>query len=95
MNEKDDTILEYLSEVGAAEPLSVIFWNLEDRDLIDFSIHTLRRRLLRLVETGLIEIARGANSTDTTYYRITELGERYLTGDHRPDDLPDEFDPGE
>jgi len=92
MNSKDDTILEYLREVGVAEPLSVIFWNLEDSYEIGFSIHTLRRRLLRLVETGLVEIPRGGDSEDTTYYRITDDGIAYLQGDLRPDDLPEDFD---
>jgi len=92
MNEKDDVILEYLRDVGVAEPLSVIFWNLEDSYDIGFSIHTLRRRLLRMVETGLIEIPRGGDSEDTTYYRITPDGISYLEGELRPDALPDDFD---
>lgn len=91
MNEKDDVVLEYLSDVGSAESLSVIFWNLENEYGIDFSVHTLRRRLAKLVETGLVETPRGADSTDSTYYRISELGERYLAGDHQPEELPEDF----
>ncbi len=92
MNGKDDTLLEYLDEVGVAEPLSVIFWNLEDQYDIGFSIHTCRRRLLQLVEVGLVEIPRGEDSKDTTYYRITDKGRDYLSGDLRPEELPSEFD---
>lgn len=92
MNEKDDILLEYLQEVGVAEPLSVIFWNLQDQHEVGFSIHTCRRRLLRLVEVGLVEIPRGADSKDTTYYRITDQGRKYLSGDFQPDELPADFD---
>ncbi len=92
MNEKDDTLLEYLAEVGVAEPLSVIFWNLQEEYDVGFSIHTCRRRLLRLVETGLVEIPRGDESKDTTYYRITKQGRDYLSGDLQPDELPSDFD---
>jgi len=92
MNEKDDTLLEYLDEIGVAEPRSVIFWNLEDQYEVDFSIHTCRRRLLRLVDAGLVEIPRGEDSKDTTYYRITDRGRGYLAGDYKPEELSDEFD---
>ena len=79
MNEKDDTILEYLQDVGAAEPPKVIHWNLiEDRHQGNFSLKTLRRRLDRLEEAGLIEVARESGP----YFRITDRGERYLSGEH-------------
>jgi repressor of nif and glnA expression len=79
MNEKDDAILEYLQDVGAAEPPKVIHWNLtEDRGQGDFSLKTLRRRLDRLEEASLVEVARESGR----YFRITDQGERYLSGEY-------------
>lgn len=82
MKSKDDVLLEYLADVGSAEPLGVIYWNLEDRGLATFSYQTALRRLQRLVEAGLVHTPK----TDTTYYQISDDGLAYLEGDHRPPD---------
>jgi len=63
MNEKDDIILEYLADIGVAEPLQVIYFNLKERG-ISFSKSTARRRLERLEEADLVNIAREKG----TYY---------------------------
>lgn len=76
MNEKDDIILEYLDEVGSAEPPAVIHWNLEDRGA-DHVVRTTKRRLKKLRSEGLIKIV----YEDGSYHRITEKGRQYLRGE--------------
>nr|WP_246308321.1 type IV toxin-antitoxin system AbiEi family antitoxin domain-containing protein [Halosimplex rubrum] len=71
----DDRILECLSSSGLILSPSVIAIN------IDKSRDEVNRRLTTLTDKGYVErVKRG-------YYRITELGERYLQGD-----LDDESD---
>jgi len=89
MNEKDDIILEYLAEIGVAEPLQVIYFNLQRRGM-SFSKSTTRRRLERLEEAGLVTIARQKG----TYYEISGSGMEYLQGEFKPQEIefgePDE-----
>ena len=82
MNEKDDIILEYLAEIGVAEPLQVIYFNLKERG-ISFSKSTARRRLERLEEADLVTIAREKG----TYYEISDKGFAYLEGEFKPEEL--------
>ena len=75
---KDDSLLEYLRDIHpSAEPPAVIHFNMTERGLADHSIDTTRRRLSKLEEHGLSEIAyeKGA------YHRITQDGLDYLDGD--------------
>jgi len=82
MNEKDDIILEYLADIGVAEPLQVIYFNLKERG-ISFSKSTARRRLERLEEADLVNIAREKG----TYYEISDKGFEYLEGEFKPGEL--------
>ncbi|MFD1600991.1 hypothetical protein [Halobellus rarus] len=88
MNEKDDIILEALNLLyPAAISPTPLHWNIENRFDEElkykartdggFSLDTLRNRMERLVELGLIEICRERGS----YHSITEEGRAYLAGD--------------
>jgi len=93
MKPKDDGLLEYLREIHpTAVPLTVLFWNLRETRGIEYSRETLKRRLARLIETGLVEIPRGENSTKNRFFRITDEGIRYLEGDYQPPELPSDLD---
>lgn len=86
MNEKDDILLEYLSDTGSAQPYKVIHWNITvDRRTADFSIDTVRRRLRRLRDLGLVSkvYEKGA------YHKITDEGRAYLAGDLDASELDD------
>jgi len=85
MTSKDDSILEYLADVGSAEPQRVIYWNMTEQGLIDCHYRTIGRRLTKLVETGLVEIARGEGTNEDSYYRITPAGRDYLAGEYKPE----------
>ena len=88
MNEKDDIILESLDRLyPAAISPTPLHWNIENRLSEElnyeartnggFSLDTLRNRMERLVDLGLVEICRERGS----YHSITEEGREYLSGD--------------
>lgn len=89
MNETDDVILEYLRDIRpSAEPPTVIHFNIHnprrgslglDARVTDgrFALNTLRNRLDRLEDVGLVEIVREKGR----YRAITEDGLRYLRGE--------------
>lgn len=92
MNEKDDVILEYLDRIyPAAEPPAVVYENLHRcDDVLDFtqrtggfSIDTLRNRMRRLEDVGLIDVV----VKEGRYRVITEEGRQYLRGDLDVSDL--------
>lgn len=76
MNEKDDAILEYLEDTGVSEPPAVIHFNLTRRGP-GFSIRTLKRRLKRLRDLGLVQI----DYEEGRYHSISDKGRSYLSGD--------------
>ena len=76
MNEKDDEILEYLKETEVSEPPAVIHFNVQRRGA-DFSLRTLKRRLKKLREVGLVQI----DYEEGRYHSISEKGRGYLAGD--------------
>jgi predicted transcriptional regulator len=71
MTKSDDAVLELLLDTGIALPPAVIAFN------IDVSHPTVRRRLPKLLEHGLVRKA----DEDKGYYEITEKGRQYLAGD--------------
>lgn len=78
MNEKDDVLLEYLQDTGSAEPPTVIHWNITvDRGTGSFSVDTVRRRLSKLKDLGLVAEVKDRGA----YHQITEDGRAYLRGD--------------
>ncbi|WP_240471238.1 hypothetical protein [Halorubrum tropicale] len=77
MNEKDDIILEYLDDVGVAEPPAVIHFNISRTEEVDFVEKTTKRRLKRLLGLGLVTLAYEKGR----YYEITDEGRAYLAGD--------------
>jgi predicted transcriptional regulator len=68
MNQTDDRILSLLEESGLLLSPSVIAVNLE------YSRNWTSKRLSRLLDAGLVE------KNDSSYYRITDLGQQYLAG---------------
>lgn len=76
MNEKDDDILEYLNETDVSEPPAVIYFNIQRRGA-EFSLRTLKRRLKKLREVGLVQI----DYEEGRYHSISEQGRAYLAGD--------------
>lgn len=76
MNEKDDAILEYLEETDVSEPPAVIHFNIELRGS-RFSIRTLKRRLKRLRDAGLVQV----DYDEGRYHSISNEGRAYLRGD--------------
>ena len=88
MNEKDDIILEALLHFSpGALGATALHWNIEQRlaDELDypertndgFSLETLRNRITRLVDVGLIEVVREKGN----YVAISKDGRLYLNGD--------------
>lgn len=79
MNSLDDSILEFLYEVGGepsvALPPTVIWWNLvEDREVSESVSSTFSRRMNKLAEAGLLEQVDESRG----YYKLTQLGKSYL-----------------
>jgi DNA-binding PadR family transcriptional regulator len=85
MTGRDDIILEYLAETGTALNKRGLEINL-DLEGYDISYSTIKRRLPKLEDAGLIEVA----DSSGPWYAISEKGEAYLEGDL---DLRDEDDP--
>lgn len=86
MTGRDDIILEFLADSGAAHNKKGIEINL-DLENKDASYSTIQRRLPKLEEAGLVEQVR----EEGAWYRITEKEEKYLEGeeDLRDMDLDD------
>lgn len=70
----DDRILEFLSSEGPNLPTNI-------SDSIDSSRKYTGERCRKLAENGLVE------NLGSGLYRITELGEQYLSGEAGPDEL--------
>jgi len=85
MTGSDDKILEVLADSGAAHNKRSIHvtFGLEN---VEISYQTIKRRLPKLVEAGLVEIVRQKGP----YYRITDKGRQYLD---EQVDLSDESEP--
>ncbi|WP_254531493.1 winged-helix domain-containing protein [Natrinema gelatinilyticum] len=82
MSKNDDTILEFLSETGAAFSKRGLEVNFERRD-IEISYSTIKRRIRRLEVVGLITCVEEKGG----YYEITNLGETYLDGNLSAEEL--------
>lgn len=82
MNELDESILEFLSEINADDQVSLpptpVWYNIaEERDLTDKETNTFSRRMNNLAAAGLLEKV----DENRGYYTITDIGERFLTND--------------
>ena len=77
MNQTDDRILELLDESGLILSPAVIAVNLE------YNRSWISRRISKLVDFELVE------AVNEGYYRITDRGRDYLSGDLDADDLED------
>ncbi|WP_337653186.1 winged-helix domain-containing protein [Halomontanus rarus] len=95
MSEIDDVILEYFFDTGRKHdfqtvlPPKTIWYNLTNvLEVIDRSPATVRRRMQKLDEMGLLEQL----ETTGTYYRITEKGVRYVEGDLTREELSEPSD---
>ncbi|SFL21561.1 hypothetical protein SAMN04487950_2847 [Halogranum rubrum] len=77
MTRADDAILELLSEAGIAANPSTIAFN------IDYNRRYISQRCRILVEKGLLNRVHESKAM----YRITELGEMYLSGELEAVDL--------
>lgn len=75
MNQTDDRILALLEESGLLLSPAVIAVNL------DYTRNWISKRLRKLLEAGLVE------KSQSSYYEITELGEKYLAGEIEADIL--------
>jgi len=69
MNQTDDRILSLLEESGLMLSPAVIAANL------DYTRGWVSKRLRKLLEAGLVE------KSQSSYYEITERGEKYLVGE--------------
>jgi len=76
MTARDDIILEYLAETGVSLNKRGLEVNLRGEGY-DISYSTIKRRLPKLEEAGLIEVVRESGP----WYRITDSGREYLDGD--------------
>ena len=75
MNQTDDRILELLDESDLILTPAVMARNL------DYTRNWVSRRVGKLESAGLVE------PVDSGYYRISDRGRAYLTGDLDADDL--------
>ena len=75
MNQTDDRVLELLKESGLKLNPSAIAVNLE------YSRSWVSRRCKMLADAGLVE------TTEDSYYQITDRGRAYLAGDLDAEDL--------
>lgn len=78
----DDHILAFLEDCGAAVPPRVILFNLEYRNIASPHRSTVKRRLSRLTEHGLVD-----EVDDSGYYIISEQGQQYLADNLDPSEL--------
>lgn len=77
MNQTDDRILELLDESDLILSPAVISVNLE------YNRSWISRRISKLVDVGLVE------AVNEGYYKITDRGRAYLSGELDADDLED------
>ncbi|CQR49022.1 hypothetical protein BN996_00477 [Haloferax massiliensis] len=77
MTRADDAILELLQESGIAANPSTIAFN------IDYDNRYVSQRCRVLAENGLAERVHETKAM----YRITDLGERYLSGEASKEEL--------
>lgn len=77
MNQTDDRILELLDESDLILSPAVIAVNL------DYTRNWVSRRISKLVQAGLIE----QTETDGAYYRISDKGRAYLSGEISEDEV--------
>ena len=75
MTRSDDRVLEFLGEKEILASASVIAIN------IDYNPSYISRRCRKLADAGLLE------RVDKSHYGLTDLGERYLSGEIDPDKL--------
>ncbi|MFC7139383.1 winged-helix domain-containing protein [Halosimplex aquaticum] len=76
MTGRDEIILEYLEDSGVALNKRGLEINLREEGY-DISYSTIKRRLPKLHEAGLIVVV----SEKGPWYRISERGTEYLQGD--------------
>jgi repressor of nif and glnA expression len=76
MTGRDDLILEFLEDSGAALNKRGLEVNLRE-DGYNISYSTIKRRLPKLEEAGLIEVVDDRGP----WYVTTELAEEYLSGE--------------
>ncbi|QSG05324.1 winged-helix domain-containing protein [Halapricum desulfuricans] len=76
MTGRDDLILDFLAEKDVILNKRGLEINLKNEGY-DISYSTIKRRLPKLEEAGLIQIIREKGP----YYAITEKGEAYLEGE--------------
>lgn len=95
MTEIDDVILDYLYDIGTeheyqiVQPPKAVWHNLTNElEVIDRSPATVRRRMQKLADEGLLEKIEAKG----TYYRITGLGVRYVEGNVSRDELSPDSD---
>jgi Mn-dependent DtxR family transcriptional regulator len=69
MTQADERVLEFLYEKDIVASPSVIAAN------IDYTGEYISRRCRKLTNAGLVQ------RVDASNYRLTELGERFLSGD--------------
>lgn len=79
MTQGDDAILEFFRDKDIAATPAVVAYN------IDFSDGYVRRRMRRLLDEGLLELADDTKAM----YTITDRGRQYLEGELSKDDLED------
>jgi predicted transcriptional regulator len=75
MTQADERVLEFLSEKDIVASPAVIAAN------IDYTKEYISRRSRKLADAGLIQ------RIDNSNYRLTSLGEKFLSGDLDSDEL--------
>lgn len=86
MNEVDDSILEFFNSQGdqVSLPPTAVWYNLaEIFEVTDKSRDTVARRMRGLDKAGLLEKV----GKQRGYYRITDKGRAYLSGELESEDL--------
>jgi len=79
--ERDEAILEFLNDRNAMFKPKALFDNLNEFESITFGYKTVQRRLRALESRNLVE-----RVDDTSYYRITDRGRSFLTGELEVDE---------
>jgi repressor of nif and glnA expression len=86
--ENDDPILELLDDTGLALKPAAIHYNLTTRNNVDISLRTVHNRLKLLMKHGLVI----KEDEENGRYAITNLGQRYLSGEASEDELQSSSD---
>ena len=76
---KDEILLEYLQETGAAFNPDLLYHNLVELGEFEISKRTIRRRLHRLLEEGMVE----RTNDNKGYYVISKKGREFLEDDDK------------